>query len=86
MKYLLPPNEGTFKGPHTSEYTTLSSSFDLLAVLELNAFLGYLPNKQVSQTVLGISILGTPIIISLSTCHTPFFDLRSYIHTSFDPE
>jgi len=46
MNYLLPLNEGTSKGPHTSEYTTMSRSFDLFAVLELNTFLGCLPNDE----------------------------------------
>ena len=49
-EFLLPPSEGTSKGPHTSEYTTFSTSFPLCAILELKAFLGRLPIKQVSQT------------------------------------
>ena len=67
MKYLVPPNEGTSKGPHTSEYTTFKTSFDQSAVFEMNAVLDCLPIKQVSQTLSSMSSLGTPRIMSLST-------------------
>lgn len=59
----IPSNDFSSKAPHTFEWITSSTFYDLIGKLDLNLFLGFFPTNKPSHVLLGIVKLGKYITI-----------------------